>query len=183
MVLEIRCYAKFGASGTTNECAIAELDNGTVVMNSRNYVGEEAHDVHRGISWSHDGGDSFSAAYFPPSLPDPIVEGAMATDASGKMLVFTHPANPRNRDHETVFSSVDGGASWSPAVLLDANYSSYSSLARLPNGSFAVQYNTGSTHMHRCITPPQQPSGAYVGCGVQFATITFDASASLENKV
>ena len=97
----------------------------------------------------------------------------MATDGAAEMLVFSHPANPRNRDHMTVLSSMDGGASWAPAVLLDANYSSYSSLALLPNGSFAVSYNTGTTRMHRCSTPPQLPSGAYVGCGVQFATITF----------
>ena len=34
----------------------------------------------------------------------------MTVDATGTMLVFTHPANPTNRDHETVFSSIDGGA-------------------------------------------------------------------------
>ena len=56
----------------------------------------------------------------------------MTTDASGKMLVFVHPANPHNRDHETVFSSVDGGLSWLPAKLLDANYSHYSGVVALP---------------------------------------------------
>ena len=164
------------ADDLTNECAIAELHNGTIVMNARDYVGQASQTAHRSISWSNDGGESLSPGYLTPSLPDPIVEGAMVTDAAGKMLVFTHPANPRNRDHETVFSSVDGGTSWAPAVLLDANSSSYSSLLLLPNGSFAVQYNTGSTHMHRCITPPQLPSGAFIGCGAQFGTITFEAT-------
>ena len=42
------------------------------------------------------------------------------------------------------------------------------------NGSFAVayMYSTGTTCMHRSSTPPQLPSGAYIGCAVQFATIT-----------
>ena len=73
------------SSRTTNECALAELGNGTVVMNSRNYVGARSgglpggatHTVHRGISWSHDGGGSFSAAYstqMPAAAPcDPIL--------------------------------------------------------------------------------------------------------------
>ena len=167
------------SSRTTNECAIAELANGTIVMNSRNYVGVKGvlpgvgtHAVHRAISWSADGGDSFTPAYFPPSLPESIVEGAMTTDAAGKMLVFTHPANPHNRDHETVYSSIDAGVTWEPALLLDANYSSYSGIIRLPNGSYAVQYNTGSTHMHRCNTPPEV-NGSFVGCGAVFAVVTF----------
>merc|ERR1712060_245373 len=43
----------------TNECSLAELSNGTVVMNVRNYIGQSNNTVHRGISWSHDGGLSF----------------------------------------------------------------------------------------------------------------------------
>ena len=64
--------------------------------------------------------------------------------------------------------------SWLPAVLLDANYSGYSGIVALPNGSYAVQYNTGATDMHRCITPPQLPSGAFVGCDAKFAVVTFE---------
>ena len=58
------------------------------------------------------------------------------------------------------------------SLLLDANYSSYSGIVALPNGSFAVQYDTGTTHMHRCTTPPQLPNGSFIGCGAQFAVIT-----------
>ena len=147
-------------------------------MNSRQYLRDKQTGlVSRGISWSDTAGDSFSAAFYPPSLPDPIVEGAMTTDLAAKMLVFTHPANPHNRDHESVFSSIDGGVTWEAAVLLDANYSSYSSIVALSNGSFAVQWDTGVTHMHRCITPPKLPSGSFVGCGATFAIVTFDAAA------
>ena len=88
---------------------------GTVVMNSRQYLRDKQTGlVLRGISWSDTAGDSFSAAFYPPSLPDPIVEGAMTTDLAAKMLVFTHPANPHNRDHESVFSSIDGGVTGRP---------------------------------------------------------------------
>eukprot|EP01052_Picozoa_sp_SAG31_P031943 SAG31_NODE_3447_length_4256_cov_2.948077_3_plen_299_part_00 len=155
------------SSRTTNECAIAELSNGTLIMSSRNYV-RSRDGIHRAISWSHDGGESFTAAFLAPSLPSTPTEGGMTVDSSGNMLVYTHPANPNNRDHESVFSSVDGGASWQPALLLDANYSAYSSVIALSNGSFAVQYDSGSTHMHRCNAPPHGD-----GCYEQFAVITF----------
>ena len=144
---------------TTNECAVAELANGALVVNSRNYVGQESKSspTHRAISWSSDGGESLSGAVFAQSLPDPICEGAMATDRAGSMLVFTHP-NPSSscrgqcsRDHMTVFSSMDGGLTWLPAVLLDAGVCMYSSVLLLANGSFAVQYDVGKTHLHRCV--------------------------------
>ena len=36
----------------TNECAVAELANGTIVVNSRDYLGQRARKTHRAISWS-----------------------------------------------------------------------------------------------------------------------------------
>ena len=83
-----------------DECAIAELPNGTVVLNARNYVNQSQQKVHRSIAWSHDGARSFSAVYFAPDLPDPVVEGSMilgnATPRSlgvGQPLFFTNPAS------------------------------------------------------------------------------------------
>jgi hypothetical protein len=69
----------------------------------------------------------------------------------------------------TVFSSNNGGLSWEPRLLLDANTSEYSSVISLPNGSFAVQYDVGRTHMHRCIEPP-----AGHGCGEEFSIFNID---------
>ena len=60
-----------------DECAIAELSNGTLVLNARNYINQTAQTVHRSIAWSHDGGRTFSPVFFPESLPDPVVEGSM----------------------------------------------------------------------------------------------------------
>ena len=144
---------------TTNECAVAELSNGTLVVNSRNYVGQEdpSAPTHRAISWSRDAAESLSGAYFATSLPDPICEGAMTTDAAGDMLVFTHPKpalscrGQCSRDHMTLFTSADAGISWQSAALLEPSTSMYSSVLLLPNGSFAVQYDVGQTSFHRCV--------------------------------
>ena len=69
-----------------DECAVAELANGTVVLNARNYVNQSGQAVHRSVAWSVDGARSFTPVYFPWTLPDPVVEGSMifgsATSAS-----------------------------------------------------------------------------------------------------
>ena len=50
---------------------------GTIVLNASNYINQTANAVHRSIAWSHDGGRTFTPVYFAPTLPDPVVEGAM----------------------------------------------------------------------------------------------------------
>merc|ERR1712151_341721 len=116
---------------TTNECTVAELSNGTLVVNSRNYVDQESKSgpTHRAISWSNDAGESLSEAYFAASLPDPICEGAMTTDKKGDLLVFTHPKpgpacrGQCSRDHMTMFTSVDAGVTWHSVALLEPSTS------------------------------------------------------------
>ena len=156
------------ADRLTNECAVAELANGTIVVNSRDYLGQASHTTHRAMSWSNDGGETLSHVFRAPTLPDPVVEGAMATDAAGKTLVFTHPNSETQRSHMTVFTSGDGGATWAPRLMLDAaTGGGYSSVIALRNGSFAVQHDFGITHMHRCSEPPDGR-----GCGEMFTVVT-----------
>jgi hypothetical protein len=86
-----------------NECSFAQLQNRTLVMNSRNYIGQQTHSVKRAIMWSHDEGTlptlaisgsarscasrcvfvdqgaSWTEPYFNPDLPSPICEGDMST--------------------------------------------------------------------------------------------------------
>ena len=112
--------------------------------------------MHRGISWSNDGGDSWtSPLYLAGTLIDPIVYGAMTTDAfgTGSMLVFTNPSSPTKRVNLTMFSSIDGGLTWEFAVTLDnrSAAATYSSVVQLPNGSYVVQWGVGATHAHKCL--------------------------------
>ena len=131
-----------------DECAIAELENGTVVLNARNYVNQTSHTVHRSISWSDDGGRSFSPVYFAPALPDPVVEGSMIWGAStdpalgvGKPLFFTNPASEVAREDITLKMSMDGAASWSTVHLVQAGCGMYSSVVQFDDGSLGVQWD------------------------------------------
>jgi hypothetical protein len=74
---------------TTNECAIAELHDGTLVMNSRNYLacpgppyngcGEHAGpQSRRAISYSNDGGESWNVSELVDDLPGLVLCGCGA---------------------------------------------------------------------------------------------------------
>ena len=61
--------------------------------------------VHQSIAWSDDGGRTFSAVYFAPTLPDPVVEGSMIFGrytppelGVGLPLFFTNPASEIARE-------------------------------------------------------------------------------------
>ena len=136
---------------SSNECSLAELANGTIVMNARNYL--DAKDgtqpckapckVHRYIAHSHDGGESFEVGWFAQDLPDPIVFSDMTATADGRTLLLTHPPSESARRNVSLFASGDGGASWSLAAQLEHGPSQYSSIAMLPDGSAAIQVDSG----------------------------------------
>eukprot|EP01044_Picomonas_judraskeda_P017391 COSAG03_NODE_3264_length_2119_cov_1.878713_1_plen_530_part_00 len=136
---------------SSNECSLAELANGTIVMNARNYL--DAKDgtqpckqpckVHRYIAHSYDGGESFEVGWFAQDLPDPIVFSDMTATADGRTLLLTHPPSESARRNVSLFASVDGGASWTLATQLEHGPSQYSSVAVLPNGSLAIQSDSG----------------------------------------
>lgn len=131
-----------------DECAIAELSNGTVVLNARNYVGQQNHTAHRSIAWSDDGGRSFTPVFFAPTLPDPVVEGSMVfgehTPAAlgvGQPLFFTNPASEVAREDITLKMSVDGAATWSTVHLVQQGCGMYSSVVQFGDGSLGVQWD------------------------------------------
>eukprot|EP01052_Picozoa_sp_SAG31_P005144 SAG31_NODE_222_length_19895_cov_34.907626_9_plen_603_part_00 len=142
---------------SSNECSIAEIANGTIVMNSRNYL--DAKDgmqqpckppckVHRYISHSYDGGESFEVGWFAQDLPDPIVFSDMTATADGRTLLLTHPPSETVRRNVSLFASRDGGASWSLVAQLEHGPSQYNSITMLPNGTAAIQVDSGCQSNH-----------------------------------
>ena len=83
------------------------------------------HSVHRGLSFSTDGGSSFGDTYHAQDLVEPVCEGAMVagwgTPVSlgimGNMtLFFTNPKAWYERANLTLSVSVDGGCRWSEVL-------------------------------------------------------------------
>jgi sialidase-1 len=125
-----------------NECAVVELADGTLMLNSRSYRGKSR----RGMSLSKDGGATWSSAIDDPTLVESVCQASLIryswpADSTGKgILLFCNPAVPRGRHHLTVRSSEDEGKTWSHARLICEGSSAYSSLAVLPGGDIGLFY-------------------------------------------
>ena len=133
-----------------NECAIASLPNGTVVMNARNYLGQANHSVKRALMWSHDEGVSWSAPYLNPDLPDPIVQGSMVAGSHtplglgvGQPLFFTNAHSEWDRANDTLMMSTTGGATWQPLLRLQHGCSEYTGLVQFKDGRIGAGFDDG----------------------------------------
>ncbi len=129
------------AGADTDEATVAELSDGRVVLNMRYEGATRA----RAVATSDDGGLSWSATTLDESLPEPGCEGSLLAAPEG--LLFANPATTTRfpRDHVTVRLSTDDGASWPYARLLSEGPSAYTSLTRLPDGRFAILWESGRT--------------------------------------
>jgi sialidase-1 len=127
-----------------NECTVAELPGGKLILNMRNY---DRTQKTRKISHSDDGGITWSDIYPDPALIEPICQASMLrfsfTDEGASRLIFSNPANENKRENMTVRISYDEGATWARSMVLFEGPSAYSDLTRLANGSIACLYEAG----------------------------------------
>lgn len=124
-----------------NECAVVELTDGTLMLNSRSYRGKAC----RGVSLSRDGGQSWEPTRDEPVLVESVCQASLIRaawpmgDRPG-LLVFVNPAVPRGRTRLTARLSEDDGRTWPYARLIEEGSSAYSSLALLPDGTLGLLY-------------------------------------------
>lgn len=134
-------------SPKVNECQVVELDNGTLMINMRNY---DRSKTTRAIATSTDGGITFSKVTHDPVLVEPICQASflrytLRSKQDKNRLLFSNPAHAQRGDRRdmTVRLSYDEGRSWPLAKLLYAGPSAYSCLTVLPNGNIACLYEAG----------------------------------------
>lgn len=126
-----------------NECTVAELSNGNLMLNMRNYDKSR----NRKVSISKDGGHSWSDLKADPTLIEPICQASLLRyDHGGKkpFLLFSNPASKEKRVGMTVRLSYNGGKSWKHSKVLYDGPSAYSNLVVLPNGNIACLYEAGT---------------------------------------
>jgi sialidase-1 len=126
-----------------NECAVAELSDGTLMLNSRSYRGKAC----RGVSLSHDGGITWQPTTDDPTLVESVCQASLIADyrpegskAGRNLLIFSNPAVPRGRNHVTVRLSEDDGKTWPFSRLIYEGSSAYTSLAALPSREIGLLY-------------------------------------------
>jgi sialidase-1 len=130
-----------------NECQIVELENGTLMINMRNY---DRSKTSRAIATSSDGGITFSKVTHDPVLVEPICQASFLRCTLRSMhdrnrLLFSNPAHAQrgNRRDMTVRMSYDEGLSWPVSKLLYPGPSAYSCLTILPDANIACLYEAG----------------------------------------
>ncbi len=134
-------------SPKVNECQIVELDNGTLMLNMRNYDRSKST---RAIATSTDGGITFSKVTHDPVLVEPICQASflrytLRSKQDRNRLLFSNPAHAKRGDRRdmTVRLSYDEGRSWPVSKLIYAGPSAYSCLTILQNGNIACLYEAG----------------------------------------
>ncbi len=122
-----------------NECQVAELESGELVLNMRNYNRQKQA---RAVARSTDGGESFGEVTWDETLPEPICQAGMVTVHASRgggvverWLAFSNPASPNRRERMLVRVSYDGGRGWHTAALLHGQAAAYSCLVDLSEGS------------------------------------------------
>ena len=125
-----------------NECSVAELPKGALLLNMRNYNATRV----RQVATSRDGGQSWSAPQPDSALIEPVCQASLLWyDHPGRkpFLAFSNPANQKARNQMTVRISYDQGKTWPLHTLVHEGPSAYSNLVVLPNGNLACYYEGG----------------------------------------
>ncbi len=136
-----------GAPRGWNEGSLAELGDGTLLANARQYRAGRPAGCRASlrVRWDAAGRPRPGPVHDEPTLIDSAVQGSLLapSDACPDRLLFCHPAHATARLRLTLRGSDDGGRSWPHARLLVAGRVGYSDLVALDDGDVGVLYEAG----------------------------------------
>ncbi len=137
-----------------NEATLAELDDGSILINSRAYRDEKSVGL-RAVTVAHFiNADTvmYEPTRYEQTLIDPAVQASMlrynfsdqAAYGKRSRLLFVNPAHPKARHNLTIRLSYDEGASWPISRTLDPGPASYSDVVVQGDGNIGVLYERGN---------------------------------------
>ena len=129
------------AGAATNESAVVELADGSLMLNMRSYAGRHR----RAVSVSRDGGASWTPPVLDETLVEPVCQASMVRQrfAVGTLpgrILFANPASERRRERLTLRVSEDDGRTWLRHRTIDPGSSAYSSMAALADGRIGILF-------------------------------------------
>lgn len=129
-----------------NECALAELSDGRIMLNMRNYDRKQKS---RKISISKDEGRNWGDIYPDKTLIEPICQASLLSvfseDGARPALYFLNPAHEKKRQNLTLRTSLDEGDSWTESQVLHEGPGAYSDLTLMGNGKLACLFEAGES--------------------------------------
>lgn len=142
------------AEGRLNECQVAELSDGRLVLNMRNHPIRKGEG--RALAFSDDGGMSWTEPVRDPALVEPGCQAGLIRlpprrEGEPAALVFSNPAGTA-RARMTVRLSLDDGKTWPHSRVVHPGPSAYSCPVGLPDGSIGLLYECGEEHPYETIT-------------------------------
>ena len=135
-----------GKMSWASESKVAQLPDGTLVLNSRTHVADGPDGRRRTRAFSSDGGHTWTQLENDPALKTVSCNGSLIAVAhpkgkDGTILLCSLPAGPR-RTHGSVYVSFDGGRTWPHRKLVVPGAFAYSSLIELPDGRIGLFYES-----------------------------------------
>ena len=126
--------------GMPNEVQMAELSDGSILLNARPFRGKP----YRMVSISRDGGETWSELIYDANLEDPGCQGSILSLTPGPEqkghLLFSNPADIKKRINGTIRLSDDDGRSWKYSRSIYKGSFAYSCMAKLAEKEFAVLF-------------------------------------------
>lgn len=136
------------ARSNTTECAVAELSNGSLMLNIRDNRNrqDKSKTNGRAVSVTSDRGKTWAVhASDHGSLPEPVCMASLIFHKlkDGRtVLFFSNPNHKSKRQNMTVRMSLNDGKTWSKQIVLDKNGGAYSSLVMVNSRTVGILYES-----------------------------------------
>ncbi len=142
------------AAPMVNECQVAELKDGSLMLNMRSYRSKGC----RAVATTNDGGKTWGKIVDDTKLPEPKCQASFIrhTDVrdgfTRDRLLFVNPSNTSKRVNLTVRLSYDEGKTWPISKVIVPGPSAYSCLTVLKDGTIGLIYENGRTSPYERLT-------------------------------
>lgn len=125
-----------------NECAVAELSDGRLLVNARCSNNNNL----RVIATSSDGGLTLSSVTVAFGFVDPVCQGSiLSADIKSVRTLFFSNAASTKRENMTLKMSADDGTTWPKLYNVYVGPSGYSDIVMLSETQIAVLFEAGKT--------------------------------------
>lgn len=153
------------ARNNTTECSVAELSDGSLMLNMRDNRNraDKSSTNGRAISVTSDFGQSWTKHKTDHrSLPEPVCMASLISHRLDRspVLVFSNPYSRHHRRNMTVQFSFDDGKTWPVEhhVLLDEDGGAYSSLVPIDRKTVGIIYESSQANLLFQLVPmPRVP--------------------------